>query len=117
MAHGDADTITGNSLRAVFVLHTIELGLPGNIFQQDYTKFGKLTTQSWLKHLWEFCHTTGISLAPSSPTIPLAREQDEFIMLQFSKFGYQKTELAHLNLCRLWCHVQYATFQEEEKDS
>ena len=105
VAHGDAPTITGCSLRAVLALHTIELGLPGHIFQQDYSKFSHLATHSWVKHLWDFCDTTSISLVPSSPTLKLARENDEFIMLQFSKFGYHTQELAQLNLCRLWCHA------------
>ena len=60
VAHGDAPTITGCSLRALLLFHTIELGLPGPFFQQDYTTFSHLATQSWLKHLWEFCVTTSI---------------------------------------------------------
>jgi hypothetical protein len=105
VAHGDAPTITGCSLRAVLALHTLRLGLPGHLFQQAYDKYSHLATQSWLKHLWEFCDATSIHLVPSSPPIPLARENDEFIMLQFSKFGYHSQELAQLNLCRLWCHA------------
>ena len=105
IAHGDAPSITGCTLRSVLALHTIELGLPGTFFQQDYATFGHLATQSWLKHLWEFCTTTNIHLVSSSPALLLAREQDQFLMLQFSKFGYKTIDRAHLNLCRLWCHA------------
>jgi hypothetical protein len=46
IAHGDASTITGCSLRAVLSLHTIELGLPGHMCQQDCDTFGHLATSS-----------------------------------------------------------------------
>ena len=105
VTHGDAPTITGCSLRAVLSLHTIELGLPGSFLQQDYTTFGHLASDSWLKHLWYFCSKTNIRLEPSTPSVQLARENDQFIITQFSKFGYKGTDIYHLNLCRLWCHT------------
>ena len=104
IAHGDAPTITGCSLRAVLSLHTIELGLPGSLFQQNYSKFGHLASNSWLKHLWNFCSETDIHLEPSTLPLQLLREKDLFIMTQFSKFGYRGKDLYHLNLCRLRCH-------------
>jgi hypothetical protein len=104
LAHGDADTITGNSLRAVLASHTIELGLPGSFFSHDYYRYGHLVTHTWLKYLWQFCQESNILLEPSSPPIPLACENDVFLMNQFSAHGYLGEELFHLNLCRLWCH-------------
>jgi hypothetical protein len=104
IAHGDAPTITGCSLRAVLSLHTIELGLPGSFLQQDYATFGHLASNSWLKHLWDFCTETGICLEPSTSSLSLARENDHFLMTQFSLFGYKGEDLYHLNLCRMWCH-------------
>jgi hypothetical protein len=105
LAHGDAPTITGCSLRAVLSLHTIELGLPGSFTQQDYDAFGHLATDSWLKNLWVFCQAANIQLEAATEALQPAREQDEFLMIQFYKFGYRKLELAQLNLCRLWCHA------------
>ena len=105
IAHGDANTITGCSIRALISLHMIELGLPGSFLKQDFLKFGHLATNSWLKHLWNFCTTCNLHLEPSTPPLPLARENDAFLMLQFSKFGYHSPELQQLNLCHLWCHA------------
>jgi hypothetical protein len=51
LQHGDAPTITGHQLRASMELHTLELGLPGQLLKQDYQRFGHLATISWLKHL------------------------------------------------------------------
>jgi hypothetical protein len=39
IAHGGAYTITGCALRAVLALHTLELGLPGSMLQQDFENF------------------------------------------------------------------------------
>jgi hypothetical protein len=83
VAHGNATTITGCNLRAALSLHTIELGLPGHMFQQDFDAFGHLATPSWLTHLWMFCQTANLRLHPSAPTIPLQREHDSYLMFQF----------------------------------
>jgi hypothetical protein len=105
LAHGDAPTITGCSLRAALSLHMIELGLPGYMFQQDFTQFGHLATHSWLTNLWIFCDESNLQLHPSTPSLQLARDNDSFLMTQFYQYGYRKTDLFHLNLCRLWCHA------------
>ncbi len=104
VAHGDTATVTGSSLRAVLALHTNELGLLGSFLLHDYDKYSHLATNTWLKNLWHFCHQSNIQLKPSSPPIPLARENDIFLMVAFSQMGYQDEDLYHLNLCRLWCH-------------
>ena len=105
VAHGDAPTITGCSLRAVLSLHMVELGLPGSFLTYNYAMFSHLTTNSWLKQLWHFCRQTDLCLVPSIPPIQPAREHDQFLMLIFSRYGYRSTSLYHLNLCRLWCHA------------
>jgi hypothetical protein len=103
--HGDADTITGHQLRASMELHTIELGLPGNLLRQDYDTFGHLLTKSWLKHLWEFCSDSNIQIETSTPKLTISRLHDEFLMPKFAAYGYRDEQLYHLNLCRLFCHA------------
>ncbi len=103
--HGDAQTITGNQLRASMELHTIEIGLPGQLCQQQYQTYGHLATTSWLKHLWEFCDDSNLQMTTTTPKLTLAREDDEFLMRQFSAYGYKNEQLRQLNLCRLYCHA------------
>jgi hypothetical protein len=103
--HGDASTITGNQLRASMELHTMEIGLPGNLTQNDFKIYGHLTTKSWLKHLWEFCDDSNIQLISTTPKLTTARENDHFLMEKFAQFGYRDQQLYHLNLCRLYCHA------------
>ena len=50
IAHGDAATITGSSLRAVLALHTLELGLPGSFLLHDYNTSQHLPTDLTLTH-------------------------------------------------------------------
>jgi hypothetical protein len=87
ITHGDASTITGCSLQAALSLHTIELELPGHMFKQDYDKVGHRATPSWLTQVWIFCPASNLQLIPLTPTIPLNRENDAYIMLQFYQYG------------------------------
>jgi hypothetical protein len=105
LRHGDAPTLTGHQLRASMELHTIEIGLPGHLLQQDFAIFGHLATTSWLQHLWEFCQDSAIQLHSTTPTLILAREHDTFLMRTFASFGYRHKHLEQLNLCRLYCHA------------
>jgi hypothetical protein len=64
-----------------------------------------MATISWLKHLWEFCEDSNIQLNATTPELTLAREGDAFLMEKFGSYGYHKTQLEQLNLCRLYCHA------------
>ena len=75
------------------------------MFQQDFDKFGHLATSSWLMNVWIFCRSSNLQLIPSTPTIPLERDNDSYLMEHFYQNGYRKEDLYHLNLCRLWCHA------------
>jgi hypothetical protein len=103
--HGDSPTITGNQLRASMELHTMEIGLPGNLTQNDYKVFGHLATTSWIKQLWEFCDDSNIQLVATTPKLTMAKEKYSFLMAKFAQFSYRKEQLYHLNLCRLYCHA------------
>jgi hypothetical protein len=103
--HGDAPTITGHQLRASMEIHTLEMGLPGNLLQQDFNTYGQLATSSWLKHLWQFCTESNIQVTATTPQLLLARTNDEFLIPQFAKYGYRNKDLIALNLCRLHCHA------------
>jgi hypothetical protein len=103
--HGDAKTITGHQLRASMELHTLEIGLPGHLLQQNYKIYGQLATSSWLKHLWEFCDDSNLQVTSTTPKLQLHRTGDEFLMRQFVAYGYRAEQLSKLNVCRLYCHA------------
>jgi hypothetical protein len=79
-------------------LHTIEIGLPGQLFYQDYKIFGQLATNSWLQHFWEFCYDSNFQLTSTTPQLYLARDHDKFLMTAFASHGYQDSQLTLLNL-------------------
>ena len=64
-----------------------------------------MATNSWLKHLWEFCHETNLQIEATTPQLQLARTDDEFLMPKFAAYGYRNDDLSKLNLCRLFCHA------------
>jgi hypothetical protein len=103
--HGDAPTITGHQLRASMELHTLEIGLPGDLLQHDFKIFGPLATTSWLKHLWDFCDGSNLQVTSTTPKLQLARDNDHYLMEKFAAFGYRASELIDLNLCRLSCNA------------
>jgi hypothetical protein len=104
--HGDAPTITGNQLRASMELHTMEIGLPGHLLQQqNYQIYGQLATTSWLKHLWDFCDDSNLQMTSTTPKLKLARNGDEFLMSKSATYGYRDKQLNQLSLCRLFCHA------------
>jgi hypothetical protein len=49
LRHGGQETITGQLLTGNLETTKLELGLPGPLFGQDFSRFGKLVTSSWIK--------------------------------------------------------------------
>ena len=41
----------------VYEAFLVEVGIGGNMFNRDFTKYGGLATDgTWFKNLWEFAH-------------------------------------------------------------
>jgi hypothetical protein len=51
MRHGPRESFTGKLLRGTMETLKLELGLSGNIFDQDFKTVGRLATDCWVKHL------------------------------------------------------------------
>jgi hypothetical protein len=60
---------------------------------------------SWIAHLWELCDDSNIQITTTTTKLVLAKKHDQFLMDKFAAFGYRKTQLTQLNMCRLWCKV------------
>jgi hypothetical protein len=66
LRHGGQETITGQSLTGNNLETTkLELGLPGPLFGQDFSSFGKLATPSWIRSVWEEITTIGTDIRAS----------------------------------------------------
>jgi len=106
IAHGYRDhSITGKLLRGSIQQTKVELGLPGALLHQDYSKYHQLITDTWVKHAWLFLWEHSMSMEDDGPHLQLRREGDQFLVAAFSAAGYTKTNLARLNRCHLFLQV------------
>ena len=77
----------------------LETGYPGRFTEVPFEILGDLTTDTWIKTLWSYCHQHSISIKDSFGTFDLLREHDVFLMPLFvSKFGDDPTTLRILHL-------------------
>ena len=94
--HSNRATMTGNLLDVLYQGLQVELGLPGQLLQQDFDSLQHLATPSWMKSLWGYCFTKGVQVRAPTPDIPLLRVNDQYLMQAFIEAGYTGTELTLL---------------------
>jgi hypothetical protein len=102
---GERPTITGELIRASLEQLQVEIGLPGYLLQQDYSKLESLATECWLKTVWEFAWTNEIEIYDKSPKLELNRWNDAYLMEEFVRNGFIGHELKKLNECRMFLEV------------
>jgi hypothetical protein len=107
LRHGGQETITGQLLTGNLETTKLELGLPGPLFGQDFSSFGKLATKSWIQGVWEEIATIGtdIRLEEHSKSLALQRQADQFLIEAFAASGYRNKQLCTLNCCRIRLHA------------
>ena len=77
----------------------IEVGLVGNILEQDFQKWGYLATPSWIASLWDFVSRYNIKLKTSELWLPSTiRERDRELMEELYNLGYRRNELIRINI-------------------
>ena len=104
--HWGTRSITDNLLRVSFETCLLEVGIGRNLFSLDFDRLGKLVTDGWIKHLWEFCSKYGITITDRVTEYPpLSRERDVFLMEVFANEDLTKDQLIKLNNCRKYLEV------------
>jgi len=99
------DDITGKLLRGTLQQMKVELGLPGPLLQQDYSKYHWLATDTWIKHAWLFLWEHDMSVEEEGPHLQCSREGDCFLIPTFHAAGFRGKQLQQLNRCRLFLQV------------
>ena len=99
ISHAHKRDMTGNLLRALFQCLQLEVDLPGNLFQWDYTDWHKVVTKSWMSETWRFASTKRIGIQSRGPCITVRRENDQALMPAFLAAGFTKGKLKSLNCC------------------
>ena len=97
--------LVGQMLRLNEELLVLEVGLPGNIYESDYTTFQHLATPSWIKTMWKFLHTHQITIPMTSKALAATKTNDTFLILAFHQQGYKNSKLTTLNICRKYLQV------------
>jgi hypothetical protein len=96
------DTITGGLLRISVEQLTLEIGLPDPPLQSNIANFSWLTP-TWLTHTGQFLSSSGLQLRTDLPTLPIYREDDQYLMVAFLRAGI--TGLRFLHYCRMYLRV------------
>jgi hypothetical protein len=75
----------------------VELGLPGPLFQHNFSEFGALITDSWVKSAWQELMAETICVNQCTHHLVLARHEDRFLIEAFHRSGYRKKQLVRFN--------------------
>ena len=75
----------------------LELGVAGCPFKYDYKIWSELTTDLWVKALWERIQYFKIDIKMEYPTLKPPRENDKCIMEKLVKQGVRGSKLVSLN--------------------
>ena len=109
--HLAATTMTGELLRSAIAILKLEIGTGNDIFSLNYEKYDALATDSWIKDVWRYAYENKIRIFDdTTANITLQRESDSFIMSSIVQLGFNKTDLQHINKCRM--HLQVSTVSD-----
>ena len=100
--HGHKKSLSGHLIRINYQQVALETGLPGELFQWDFQKFGHLATPTWISACWKFADENNIKIVSNNETPATRRTHDRYLMPCFEQYGLTKTELGRLNRCRLF---------------
>ena len=99
-------TETGKLLRTSIEIGKVETGLRGSLWSYDYSVYGHLCEDTWVKHLWQFMWETGIQIDDNLDDFEYVRKNDSTITAGFAiayqKGGITKSEWYKANRCRLY---------------
>lgn len=87
----------------------LQLGHTGNPLLLDYTTWGHITTDSWIKALWESLHIFPIQLDMQYDDIPLPPIGDTTIMSLLQPVTQNSTDLSRINRCHCYLNLLFVS--------
>ena len=87
LQHYNMPTLLGITLQACLENLQIELGVPDNSLLYDFTIWGVLATDSWIKALWEKIHTFQVEINMDYKKIQRPRANDICLMQRLAADG------------------------------
>ena len=102
-------TATGKLLLTSLEYAKIELGIRGSYFNKDYSVYGHLGEDTWVKHLWRFLYEKGLQIDDQIDDFKLVRDGDSELSLHFAQAFANglitKGEWDKANKCRIYLKV------------
>ena len=108
LSHMGKHTYVGDSIESCLESASIAIDAGGNIFSLDFSLYGDLLTESWVKVLWKFYWENNITLLGEYSWPVLTRENDRYLMRMLLKDSpglFTCGEIRLLNSCRLFLRV------------
>jgi hypothetical protein len=81
-------------MQTSYSLFLVELGILFQPVQESYSKYGFLSTHSWMKMLWEQISMFGVKIVVADLTMEYSWEGDWFVMQLMFEMGYP-WEISH----------------------
>ncbi len=94
-------------MQASYSLFFVELGISFQPLQESYSKYGFLSTHSWMKMLWGKVSMFGVKTVVADWTMEYPREGDRFIMQLLFEMGYPREILQRLNRVHKFLQVLF----------
>ena len=109
MNHIWQGTETGKLLLTSLEYAKMEVGIIGSYFNKDYSVYGHLGEDIWVKHLWKFIYDSGIQIDDNIKDFPMVREGDSTLSEHFATAYINrkitKAEWGKANRCRVYLKV------------
>ena len=105
-----SSSLTGELLRTSMQQLKIELGTQGSILELPFKTYGGLATCGWIASTWKDMQQFRITIADTTPNIPMRTSKDQLIIQAFVQAGFKSDKLVLLNRMRLYLRV--ATFSD-----
>ena len=107
LAHFGTNSTLGVQLQTSYNCMVLELGLSPQIFKLDYSKYGHLVTDCWLKMIWEKVSEYGLTVEVDASAFATVRERDQWLMNAVLQLGLTVKELELFNKVRLYLQVLF----------
>jgi hypothetical protein len=107
LMHYGCDTATGQFIQASYSLLLVELGISFQLLQESYSKYGFLSTHSWMKMLWEKISMIGVEIVVADLALEYPWERDWFVMQLLFEMGYPREILQRLNRVHIFLQVLF----------
>ena len=103
MMHQLTDTLTNQHILHTFEHLQLEVGVGSNFLTLPFKLYGCYTTKCWLHTLWKEISSLPIQIQVNhTPTLPLLRDGDNYIMSQIVQLNHFSTNaLRSINRVRL----------------